>query len=233
VGAIFMSASVPLPGRAPYDQDCEPQMIQSAVSALATVALGRKTIVWGGHPAITPMLWASAQDLGVQYATAVCLFQTKFIPKEDFPEENKHFANVTYVDAVDSDLAKSLLAMRTAMLKSAEFDAAVFIGGMEGVQREFHIFRSFHPETPALPIGTTGSACEGLLKQVEPNLKEAAEGHKTFERLRDNTAYSLLMQQILPAIPQGESIGNKLGWQPGKPPDFKFEDHADPENLRR
>lgn len=157
-----MSASVPLPGRAPFDQDCEPQMIQSAVSALATVALGRKPLVWGGHPAITPMLWASAQDLGVQYASAVRLFQTKFIPKEDFPEENKHFANVTYVDAVDGDLAKSLLAMRTAMLVSAEFDAAVFIGGMEGVIDEHALFSQRHPKAKCVVIGNTGGAARKL-----------------------------------------------------------------------
>lgn len=162
MGAIFLSASVPVPGRAPFDQDCEPQMIQSAVSALATVALGRKTLVWGGHPAITPMLWASAQEFGVQYATAVRLFQTKFIPKEDFPEENKHFANVTYVDAVDGDLAKSLLAMRTAMLQSTEFDAAVFIGGMEGVIDEHALFSQTHPKAKCIVIETTGGAARKL-----------------------------------------------------------------------
>lgn len=166
MGAIFLSASVPLPGRAPFDQDCEPQMIQSAVSALATVALGRKTIVWGGHPAITPMLWASAQDLGVQYATAVRLFQTKLIPQEDFPEENKHFANVTYVDAVDNDRAKSLLAMREAMLQSAQFDAAVFIGGMEGVNDEHALFSAMHSQAKCIPIGTTGGAARMLARKL-------------------------------------------------------------------
>jgi len=162
MGAIFLSASVPLQGRAPFDRDCEPQMIQSAVSALATVALGRKAIVWGGHPAITPMLWASAQDLGVQYATAVRLFQTKLIPHEDFPEENKRFANVTYVEAVENDLAKSLLAMRTAMLESAEFDAAVFVGGMEGVNDEHALFSAMHPHAKCIPVGVTGGAARML-----------------------------------------------------------------------
>ncbi|MEF7612995.1 hypothetical protein V4F39_03660 [Aquincola sp. MAHUQ-54] len=162
MGAIFMSASVPLPGRAPFDQDCEPQMIQSAVSALATVALGRKTLVWGGHPAITPMLWASAQDLGVQYATAVRLFQTKFIPTEDFPEENKHFANVTYVEAVDGDCTKSLLAMRVAMLQSTKFDAAVFIGGMDGIIDEHALFSQMHANARCIVIGNTGGAARSL-----------------------------------------------------------------------
>ncbi len=141
-------------------------MIQSAVSALATVALGRRTIVWGGHPAITPMLWASAKELGVQYATAVRLFQTKFIPQEDFPEENKNFGNVTYVEAVDSDREKSLLAMRKAMLKSTNFAAAIFIGGMEGINDEYTLFTALHPNTKCIPIGMTGGAARLLATRL-------------------------------------------------------------------
>jgi len=170
MGAIFLSASVPLVGRAPFDSDCEPQMIQSAVSALATVALGRRTIVWGGHPSITPMLWASAQDLGVQYAKAVRLFQTKFFSKEDFPDENRYFANVTYIDAVDNDLAKSLYAMREKMLKSTDFDAAVFIGGMEGVGDEHALFSAIHPKAKCLPIAVTGGAARILAKKLQYTL---------------------------------------------------------------
>lgn len=170
MGAIFLSASVPLPGRVPFDRDCEPQMIQSAVSALATVALGRKTIVWGGHPSITPMLWASAQDLGVQYATAVRLFQTKFFSKEDFPDENRQFANVTYIAAVDNDLTKSLLAMREAMLQSAHFDAAVFIGGMEGINDEYALFSTIHPNAKCVPIAVTGGATRILATKLQYTL---------------------------------------------------------------
>lgn len=167
MGAIFLSASVPLSGCTPYGQDCEPQMIQSAVSALATVVLGRRILVWGGHPAITPMLWASAQDLGVEYATAVRLFQSRFIPDDDFPEENARFANVTYVDSVASDRDKSLLAMRTAMLSSSEFDAAVFIGGMGGVDEECEMFRAMHPNAPCVPIGVTGGAARQLADRLK------------------------------------------------------------------
>jgi hypothetical protein len=112
------------------------------------------------------------------------------------------------------------------------FSAAVFIGGMEGVEREFHIFRSFHPETPALPIGSTGSACRNLLKEVAANLPS-----RLFEALRDNTAYSLLMQQILPVLAPREgrlsSLAQALNWSAGEPPLFKPEDHADPEDLAK
>jgi len=167
MGAIFLSASVPLSGRAPFDQDSEPQMIQSAVSALATVALGRKTIVWGGHPSITPMLWASAQDLGVQYATAVQLFQSRFFSTEDFPDENRHFANVRYVDAVEKDLARSLNKMRDEMLRSTQFDAAVFIGGMQGIYDEYAMFSALHPSANCLPIAITGGAARTLATKLQ------------------------------------------------------------------
>ncbi len=86
MGAIFLSASVPT--RPPFDADSRPQEIQAAISALAQVALGRKKLVWGGHPAITPLLWAAAQSVGVEYAVAVELFQSRFFKDEDFPQEN-------------------------------------------------------------------------------------------------------------------------------------------------
>jgi len=166
MGAIFLSASVPVAGRKPFDEDCEPQMIQSAVIALATVALGRRKIVWGGHPAITPMLWAAAEDLGVQYATAVNLFQTKFF-EDYFPEDNKRFANVTFVDAVDNCRTKSLQAMRAAMIKSESFDAAVFIGGMDGVDDEYKMFSKINPNIKCIPIAVTGGASRALAKKLQ------------------------------------------------------------------
>ncbi len=167
MGAILLSASVPTAGRAPFDQDIQPQMIQAAVSALATVAMGRRTLVWGGHPAITPMLWAAAQDLGVNYGKSVRLFQSRFWSEEDFPEENRHFANVTYVDAVDDDRERSLSTMRAAMLTSTTFEAAVFIGGMEGIFQEHELFASFHPLAKCLPLAATGGAARLLCARLK------------------------------------------------------------------
>jgi hypothetical protein len=172
MGAIFLSASIPILGRKPFDQDIEPQMIQAAISALATVVLGRRLLVWGGHPSITPMLWASAQDLGVKYANSVRLFQSNFWTEEDFPEENKQFGNVTYVDAVEGDLTKSLRAMRLSMLGSSKFEAAVFIGGMEGIFEEHLMFTSLYPNAKCLPIGVTGGAARMLSSTINYTFPE-------------------------------------------------------------
>lgn len=155
MSAVFLSASVPT--REPYSLDCRPQEIQAAINALAQVVLGRKKLVWGGHPAITPLLWSAARAVGVEYTLAVELFQSKLFQKV-LPEENKHFANVTLIDAVGEDLEASLLEMRKAMFTSTEFEAAVFIGGMHGILDEHKLFTDFWPNATCIPIVLTGGA---------------------------------------------------------------------------
>jgi hypothetical protein len=163
MGAIFLSASVPT--REPYSVDCRPQEIQAAINALAQVVLGRKKLVWGGHPAITPLLWSAAQAVGVEYTMAVELYQSRLYEKV-LPVENEHFSNVTLTDAVDGDLDASLLKMRTAMLTSTEFDAAVFIGGMNGILDEYSLFTSHWPSASCIPIAQTGGAAANLADQI-------------------------------------------------------------------
>lgn len=165
MGAIFLSASIPEAGRQPYDKDAQPQLIQAAVHALATVVLGRRILVWGGHPAITPMLWAAAQDLGVSYAASVRLFQSSHW-QDDFPEENRHFGNVTHVPAVGSDEKLSLEAMRRDMMGSQSFDAAVFVGGMNGILDEYALFAAMHPRAKCVPVAISGGATRVLAAQM-------------------------------------------------------------------
>jgi hypothetical protein len=44
------------------------------------------------------------------------------------------------------------------MLNDYQYQAGVFIGGMEGIEDEFALFRQVHPTAPILPIATTGGA---------------------------------------------------------------------------
>jgi hypothetical protein len=164
MGAIFLSASVPVPGRGTYHEDASPFLIQFAVRELLTVILGRRLLVWGGHPAITPMVWSVCEDIGVSYANAVHLFQSLYF-KDVFPEENARFQNVTYTDAVDGDLQASVSAMRDCMLQGT-FDAGVFIGGMEGIFDEFHRFRERHRDAAVVVIGSGGGAARQLAHKL-------------------------------------------------------------------
>jgi hypothetical protein len=68
--AVFLSASVPVMGRGNFYETADPFLIQSAVREFVTAVLGRRLIVWGGHPAITPMVWAVCEDLGVSFGVA-------------------------------------------------------------------------------------------------------------------------------------------------------------------
>ena len=180
MNAIFLSASVPLPGRGRYYKTAAPFLIQMAVRELLTLALGRRRIVWGGHPAITPMIWSVCEDLGLRYSDAVVLYQSRFF-EDTFPKENAHFANVHFVDSVQSDRTLSLQAMRSAMLSRDDLDAAVFIGGMEGILEEYELFAELHPKSKIIPVPATGGAARDLALRLK--LPEAEQDTIDFAEL--------------------------------------------------
>ena len=161
---IFLSASVPVPGRGDFHESANPFLIQFAIRELLTVCLGRRILVWGGHPAITPMVWAVCEDLDVAYSKAVVLYQSKLFA-DVFPAENKRFGNCVYVDAVDADRTKSLDHMRREML-SQDFEAGVFVGGMEGIFDEHKLFSNLHPNAKVIAVASSGGAAQQLAKTL-------------------------------------------------------------------
>lgn len=163
MSAIFLSASVPLVNRGNYHETADPFLIQCAVRELVIAVIRKHKIVWGGHPAITPMIWSICEDLGVDYSQSVVLYQSKFF-EEIFPEENKHFQNVVFTDAVPNDRAASLTVMREKMLSREDLRAAVFIGGMDGVEAEHELFRRIHPAAKVVPVSSPGGAALNLAR---------------------------------------------------------------------
>lgn len=164
--SIFLSAGVPDPKRGPeYAATADTVAITAAVSALLHVTLGRRPLVWGGHPAITPMIWVVAQDIGVHYAAWVRLYQSRYF-QDEFPEDNEQFQNVTYIDQVAQDREKSLIAMRERMFSDTAFSAAVFIGGMGGIVDEFELFRRLQPSAQVLAVSSTGGASLAVAERL-------------------------------------------------------------------
>lgn len=164
--SIFLSASVPDIKKSPeFAATVDVVAVTAAVSALVHVILGRRLLVWGGHPAITPMIWIVAQDINVDYGKWVCLYQSNHF-KDDFPEDNERFQNIIYTNEVDNDREKSLLAMRERMFSDHDFSAAVFIGGMEGIVQEFDMFQHFQPKAAVIPIVSTGGAVLNIAKKI-------------------------------------------------------------------
>lgn len=175
MAAVFLSASIPVQGRQGFET-ANRLLIREAVSAVAEVILGRKLLVWGGHPAITPMLWAAAATLGVEYAGAVQLFQSTYF-EDRYPEDNERFHNVQYVPSVGNDLTESLLAMRRSMLTAHSYDAAIFVGGMEGIWAEFELVRELCPNADIVALPSAGGVAREVFRELElpPALESATD----------------------------------------------------------
>lgn len=172
--SIFLSASVPVAGRGEYYETADPFLIQCAVRELAIAVVRSMKIVWGGHPAITPMIWSICEDLGVDYSRSVVLYQSRFFEGR-YPEENERFDNVIYTDVVPDDLCGSLRLMRQEMLSRSDLVGAVFIGGMDGVKVEHELFKQFHPEAIILPVAAPGGAALSLARDHSYFVGESLE----------------------------------------------------------
>lgn len=190
MGEIFLSASVPMIGRGDYHETADPFLIQIATRELIMAVIRQHVIVWGGHPSITPMVWAICEDLNVSYADAVVLYQSRFFG-EHFPEENAHFGNVHYIDAVDADRDASLVNMRQELLSRPGLMAAVFIGGMEGVEVEYELFSQFHPEAQRILVPSAGGAARKLAERDEQFSRDEL----------DNVDFAGLFRRAFPPVP--------------------------------
>ena len=168
--AIFLAASVPDPKRAPnYAESADTVAIASAVAALVHVVLGRRRLIWGGHPAITPMVYSVAEGLNIDYSQWVTLYQSSHFD-DLYPEDNERFQNIVYTEKRDGREA-SLLHMRQQMLGSQAFGAGVFIGGMKGIVDEFRLFRQLQPDAALVPVASTGGAVLDVMSEL-PNPSE-------------------------------------------------------------
>ena len=175
IDAVFLSAGVPDPKRGPqYAATADTVAITAAVTALVHVTLGRRLLVWGGHPSITPMVWAVAEGLGIDYGAWVKLYQSEYF-RDEFPEDNDRFRNVTYTPSVNGDLIQSLREMRERMFTDYRFKAAVFIGGMGGIVTEFEMLQQLQPDLAVKPIVSTGGAVLDLAKRMTDVPKDLAD----------------------------------------------------------
>lgn len=160
---VFLSASIPLPKRdRRFYETADVLSIREAVKGLVEVVLPVGRITCGGHPAITPLLALFVREAGLE-SNGVTIFQSQLFAKK-LPAEIADFVDVRVVPAVSRDRAASLTAMRKQMITSRDFQAAVFIGGMEGLFEELDLFVHHHPLAVVLPLASTGAAAAMIFK---------------------------------------------------------------------
>lgn len=170
---IFLSASVPLPGRDKrFFESADVISIREAVKALSLVMIETKSLlVFGGHPAITPIISKLFSQAGLAPGNHVVLYQSEYF-RARFPAQNSYFTNLVVTTEVGGDREMSLKAMRERMITHTKFDAGVFIGGMEGVLDEFAMFTRLNPKSPVYPVASTGAAA----KMIWAGLSEKVNG---------------------------------------------------------
>jgi hypothetical protein len=187
--SIFLSASIPDPKRhRRYYSTMDVIAIRDAARALATVVLPHATLYWGGHPSITPLIRVVAESMELTGNDRVRLFQSAWF-SEQLPTDNAAFESYELTER-KATLADSVAAMRDRMLGAAQFDAAIFIGGMEGVEVEFAMFRERHPNARVYPIASTGAAALRLFEQEGQRLELPSA-------LLDDYAYPSLFRRLL------------------------------------
>jgi hypothetical protein len=163
---IFLSASIPTPGKENYYDTADAMAIHAAVRAVVLVVAPKMRLVWGGHPAITTMIHHTIGRMTAEARDRLMMYQSDYF-KSVFPKEDQFFQHIQYVPETP-DKKISITRMRHQMIEENAFKAAIFIGGMKGVEKEYDIFCNAHPEALVLPVASTGAAAKIIYEKITP-----------------------------------------------------------------
>ena len=186
IPAVFLSASAPDPRRHPrYYTTSDVSAIREAIVALATVVLPTGRLLFGGHPAVSPLILLIAQQIGA--VDRVRIYQSEFF-RSVVPPESLAFPSIVWTPEIPGDRQGSLAAMRAAMLADFPVRSGVFIGGMEGVEEEYDLFRKQHASLPAYAIASTGAAAKIIFdsnpsEPSDPVVRRALEYDVVYDAL--------------------------------------------------
>lgn len=184
---VFLSASIPYPYRdKKFYETADIVSIRDAVRALATVVIPKAHLVWGGHPSITPLIRFVMDKMNVDLKKHVTLYQSLFF-EEYFPPDNFAFENIVLTEK-RNNRDESLELMRYKLINENDYKVGIFIGGMEGINEEYLMFKVRHPNALILPIASTGAAAK-ILYESQPRAYDI--------RLKNDYAYMALFRDLL------------------------------------
>jgi hypothetical protein len=176
---VFLSAAMPEPDPAIDPAVSNERMYSFIAAFVGAVLSGKGSIVFGGHPTITPVVHRVVKEAGLPAALhlhQLLRFKGMTPPEVD---DREVFADVTWhgiqnPPTIQDGIGDELGLMRDAMVQSA--DAAVFLGGKRqglggrpGILDELERFRAAHPNGRAHLVGFLGGATEELIHNRDPN----------------------------------------------------------------
>ncbi len=198
---LFLSASVPTRERPQFygGADAHRQIEDAVISLSRAVFVEGGTLVFGGHPAISPLVAMVAGEylapLGAEAdgrrerppAVPIEIYQSRafegFLPDETLMMFRLGYANLHWIDAVDGErfdpeaprdeppCPGSMEEMRRRMIGEMQPVAMVAIGGMQGIFDELRIFRELRQDAPVYALATTGGAAARLVERREPGVR--------------------------------------------------------------
>ena len=183
---IFLSASVPQPDREFFGTENVYAIKEAVISFVRVCAEKKLPFYFGGHPAITPLVWNVAKNYYGDKEPVIKIYQSRFFG-DRIPKEVEHFNDVHMIDAVNDNKTESVNRMRHVMFEENPTDCAVFIGGMDGVVVEARMIRNMYPEARLLPVWSTGGATQAIWQEFQID----------DERLKENYAFYELFQELL------------------------------------
>lgn len=183
---VFLSASVPNVGDGNYDY----LRIHDIVVTLTYEIIKRGgTLVFGGHPTITPIIQNVMEIMGFDRQSGIYpdirLYQCKYF-KEEYPLEVKLFPEKLLqeteirgenIETREKSKQESLKYMRTRMIvdDGIKFTSAVFLGGKyeitpkdSGVWEEYEMFKMHHKNARCLFFENTGIVPKSLKNKEKP-----------------------------------------------------------------
>ena len=182
-----MSASIPDPKRHPkYWKTSDNTAIRDAVRALAELFSTKGQLVYGGHPAITPLISYIVERQHRDDRKRIHIYQSQWF-EDKMPVENSAFETMTVVPSMET-LPESLQKMREEMFAAYPYKAAIFIGGMEGIEDEYRLFHELHPKAQIFPVASTGAAARLLFKENQSDYDP---------ELATNYSYASLFRRLL------------------------------------
>lgn len=182
---IFLSASVPQPDREFFGTENAYAIKEAVISFVRVCAEKRLPFFFGGHPAITPLVWNVAKNYYGDKEPKIKIYQSRYFG-DQIPKEVEHFKEVHMTDAVGGDKRQSVDHMRDVMFEENPTDCAVFIGGMDGVVTEAGMIRDRFPNARFIPLYSTGGAAQAIYQEFQiddDRLKESYAFYELFNEL--------------------------------------------------
>jgi len=184
---IFLSASIPYQDE-PFYNSTDVIAVRDSIKALATVIIPKTQLIWGGHPAITPLIKEVYEKTNSpNIKDHVTIYQSRWFEGK-YPKDNEIFGNIIYTEKRET-LEESLSIMRKEMFEN-DFSVGIFIGGKQGIIDEFEKFKIAFPEALILPVASTG----GATKKV---YEDYITKHEFNDQLRADYAYMSLFKTLL------------------------------------